>query len=181
MDDSTPTLLNALRAAGVTFAPGLTDSEVARTEARYGFRFPSDLRDVLQAALPVGGGFPDWRNAEHAALVKWLDSPLQGILFDVENGVWFGQWGERPARLEDAERLVTELVAAAPKLIPIHGHRMMPDEPSTPGNPVYSVHQTDIIYYGSTLAEYVDNDFGERQYRIASHPRSIRFWRDFAE
>jgi len=53
-----------------------------------------------------------------------------------------------------------ELVAAAPRLIPIYMHRMMPDEPHLPGNPVFSVHQTDIIHYGFDLADYLRNDFG---------------------
>ena len=43
---------------------------------------------------------------------------------------------------------------AAPKLVPIAGHRFIPEAPHEEGNPVFSVHQTDIIYYGRDLAEY---------------------------
>jgi hypothetical protein len=37
---------------------------------------------------------------------------------------------------------------------------MMPAEPHLPGNPVFSVHQTDIIVYGLDLYEYLHNEFG---------------------
>jgi hypothetical protein len=38
----------------IEFDAGLTDAEVAVTEARFGFRFPPDLRAFLQTALPRG-------------------------------------------------------------------------------------------------------------------------------
>jgi hypothetical protein len=39
----------------------------------------------------------------------------------------------------------------APKLIPINGHRMMPDRLRSAGNPVRSIYQTEIIFYGFDL------------------------------
>lgn len=29
-------------------------------ESRYGFCFPPEFRDFLQAGVPIGGGWPDW-------------------------------------------------------------------------------------------------------------------------
>jgi hypothetical protein len=76
-------------------------------------------------------------------------------MFDVEHGdFWLAEWGPRPALLEDAEKIVERLVDQAPRLVPIYGHRMMPDRPQMAGNPVLSVHQTDIIYYGFDLDDY---------------------------
>jgi hypothetical protein len=107
-----------------------------------------------------------------------LDRPRQGVLFDVEhNGFWLDEWGERPENRDDAARLASELVLSAPKLIPICGHRMMPDEPNLAGNPVFSVYQTDIIYYGLDLADYLRHEF--RLKDAANRPntvRPIRFW-----
>jgi hypothetical protein len=109
--DLVDTLLNN----GVEFEAGLTDAEVEAAEARYGFRFPPDLRAFLQAGLPRGGDFPDWRDGDQAALRGWLDLPRRGILFDVEhNGFWLDEWGPRPPSLEEAQRVAGELVAAAP-------------------------------------------------------------------
>src|SRR4051794_40981771 len=63
---------------------GLSDAEVERTEQQFDFRFPPDLRAFLQAALPRGAQFPDWRSGDAGRLRDWLDVPRRGILFDVE-------------------------------------------------------------------------------------------------
>jgi hypothetical protein len=156
----------------------LTDVEVANAEDRFGFRFPPDLRDFLQTALPDGPQFPDWRAGDEAALRDWLDRPRRGMLYDIENsGFWLEEWGPRPSSVGDALRLGGELVSAAPRLIPVYSHRMMPDEPHLPGNPVLSVHQTDIIYYGFDLADYLRHEFhlpGREPWPERLPP--VRFW-----
>ena len=112
------------------------------------------------------------------ALRECLEIPLRGVLFDVEhNEFWLEEWGRRPNSLEGALRVAGELVAAAPRLIPVYAHRMMPDEPHMPGNPVFSVHQTDIIHYGFDLADYLRHEFG----LLSREPwpaqmKPIRFW-----
>lgn len=162
----------------VEFDVGLSDDEIMRTEQQFGFRFPPDLRGFLQTALPCSSRFPDWRSGDKAELRDWLDEPGQGILFDIENnGFWLEEWGLRPDSLEEALRVGNRLISAAPRLIPIFGHRMIPDEPHLPGNPVFSVHQTDIIYFGADLADYLRNEFklpaGKFQ---PDRVRQIRFW-----
>src|SRR5215470_10898792 len=64
----------------IEFDAGLSDYEVVNTEQRFGFRFPPDLRSLLQTALPHSPQFPDWRNGNEAALGDWLDQPRQGIV-----------------------------------------------------------------------------------------------------
>ena len=140
-------LVDTLRNNGVEFEAGLTDAEVAAAEIRYGFRFPPDLQAFLQAGLPRGDQFPNWRSGDESALQAWLNLPCRGVLFDIEhNGFWLDEWGPRPPSLDEAQRVASELVTAAPRLIPVYSHRMMPSEPHLPGNPVFSVHQTDIVY-----------------------------------
>ncbi len=162
----------------VDFDAGLTDAEIAAVQTRFGFRFPPDFCSFLQTALPRGPMFPDWRSGEESAIREWLDFPRQGILFDIEHGgFWLEEWGPAPQSLEEAFRIASELVAAAPRLIPIYGHRMMSDEPHLPGNPVFSVHQTDIIHYGFDLADYLRHEFhlpGREPW--PERVRSIRFW-----
>ncbi len=162
----------------IEFAAGLTDAEVAAAELRFGFRFPPDLRSFLQTALPRGPEFPDWREGEESVIRDWLDQPRRGVLFDVEhNGFWLEEWGPRPRSLAEALRAAGELLTAAPKLIPIYGHRMMPDEPHLPGNPVFSVHQTDIIHYGFDLVDYLRHEFGlPGREPWPERMRPIRFW-----
>jgi hypothetical protein len=167
-----------MKERGIDFDVGLTDAEVAATEARFDFRFPPDLRAFLQTALPKGERFPNWRSGKEADLRDWLDLPRQGVLFDIEhNDFWLNEWGPRPDSMADAKRVASELVAGAPKLIPIFIHRMMPDEPHLAGNPVFSVHQTDIIHYGFDLADYLRNEFllpGREPW--PDSVRQIRFW-----
>jgi hypothetical protein len=171
-----------LRARGKAFGPGLTDAEVAAAESRFGFRFPPDLRAFLQTALPRGPRFPDWRDGEEAELRDWLDRPRQGIMFDIEyNAFWLEEWGPRPATLAEAKEVAERLVAAAPRLVPVYMHRMMPDEPHLPGNPVFSVHQTDIIVYGTDLRDYLAHEFlmSEAElwdWTVPTATRPTRFW-----
>ncbi len=171
-------LIAQMNKGGIAFDAGLGDPEIAATETRFGFRFPPDLRSFLQAALPRGPKFPNWRSGNHSVLQHWLDEPWRGILFDIEfNGFWLEEWGPKPQSLVDAKQIASQLVARAPKLIPIFAHRVMPDEPYLSGNPVFSVHQTDIIHYGFDLADYLRNEFhlpGREPWPL--QVRAIRFW-----
>ena len=94
-----------------------------------------------------------------------------------------GGSGRRPwtQPLTSARRAVSE----APVLIPICSHRYIPAEPFESGNPVFSVHQTDIIYYGADLMDYLQNEFsyyfGRAGYAICRTPRPVRFWSRLAE
>ena len=162
----------------IPFDKGLSDAEINGTEYRFGFRFPPDLRAFLQVGLPCGPQFPDWRSGDEARLWEWLDQPRQGLLFDIQyNGFWLTAWGERPSKLAEAFGIANELIAKAPKLIPIFIHRMMPDEPRKAGNPVFSVHQTDIIHYGHDLLHYLNEEFTvAKWWTPPSEPRRIRFW-----
>ncbi len=144
----------------IEFDAGLTDAEIRSIENRFGFRFPPDLDAFLQRGLPVGDRFPNWRHGSEDELWSILNLPVEGIVFDVQhNGFWLPEWGVRPNSLEDAEAVVRKLVAAAPTLIPVWAHRMIPDRPHLAGNPVFSVHQTDIIYYGCDLRDYFLHEF----------------------
>jgi hypothetical protein len=172
-------LVKIMRDASVSFAEGLTDAETASAEQRYGFRFPPDLRALLQYALPISKGFPDWRNGNEEAIRERLDWPLVSMCFDIEHNVfWLDSWGAKPADLAEAFAIARREVAKAPRLIPIMGHRYIPDEPQLAGNPIFSVYQTDIIYYGADLSDYIINEFTHRHLSPDEPNRYIRFWSD---
>lgn len=167
-----------IRVRGHTVERGLTGEELSRSEERFGIRFPPDLADFLRQGLPCGDGFPRWRGLD-ASVEAQLAWPLEGILFDVEqNAFWMPEWGERPTGLGAAKAVAAAAVRAAPVLIPICGHRYLPAEPLEAGNPVFSVHQTDVIYYGHDLASYVEAEWGVGYERAIGFDRirSIRFW-----
>ncbi|MFN7926108.1 MAG: hypothetical protein U0Q16_38780 [Bryobacteraceae bacterium] len=153
---------------------------MAAVEERFGFEFPPDLRAVLQFVLPAGTAFPNWSSDSEANLRSRMDSVVDGIWFDVEHcSVWPSDWGARPANAQARFDKVKEIVGAAPRLIPIYGHRFIPAEPNKAGNPVFSVHQTDIICYGNDLADYFHREFDASLPEwAAKEPRNIRFWSD---
>lgn len=172
-----------LEKAGVSFESGLTDAEIGRVEHHFGFIFPDDLREFLSFALPAGSQFPNWRDLDSPALKDRLSWPLDGIWFDIQNNsFWPIDWGEKPLDESEALRQLRTRISQAPRLIPICGHRYMPDRPSAAGNPVFSVYQSDIIYYGSDLENYLSNEyhyyFGTPKYSLGKQIRSIEFWMD---
>jgi len=168
-------LIELLLRAGMEFSAGLKDAEVERAEATYGFQFPADLRDFVQTAAPM---YYDWHSENDARIREMMAWPLEGMLFDIENNVFsLSEWGPRPESLEDAKAIARDLVAQAPRLIPIYAHRMMPDCPNEAGNPVFSVHQTDVIYYGFDLDDYFRHEFnlpGRKPWPAEVRP--IEFW-----
>lgn len=172
---------NKLEQAGVGFSPGLTEAEVQIAEESYRLRFPPDLKAFLMFALPTGKDWPNWKEIESPVLWLMLNSPYEGICFDIElNGFWPQKWGVKPSSLVDAFALAKQKLDEAPRLIPIWGHRYLPDRPAIEGNPVLSVHQTDIIYYGSDLWNYFQNEFDYHfdtpNNRSDAPIRRVEFW-----
>ena len=174
-----------MKAHGVEFKSGLSEREIAAVETLHQFQFPPDLRAFLQAALPCGDRFPQWRRPDDPDLLASLDWPEEGIVFDVEqNSLWLDEWGPRPSAMLRAIEIARRLVRHAPTLIPIYAHRYLPAEPQQSGNPVFSVHQSDIIVYGRDLWDYLRNEFEGPSSSTVPDPsscRPIRFWTDLAE
>jgi hypothetical protein len=175
-----------LERAGVQFEAGLSPDEIARAEKRFGFTFPDDLRALLMFALPAGLRFPNWRNLDDPELARSLSWPLEGIWFDVQNNqFWPSEWGAKPDNEAAAYEELRRRVTSAPRLIPIYGHRYMPDRPHTSGNPVLSVYQTDIICFGTDLGNYLHNEFhdffGTPPHNVTSEVREIAFWSLFID
>jgi hypothetical protein len=164
------------RAEGRLWAEGYTQAELDVAQEKYGLIFPPDLVALFRERRPVLGY--DWRSddAEIRAMLKW---PLEGLQFDVEhNGLWEPEWGERPRTEGERAEVVAKVVGDAPKLIPLVSHRYLPAEPHEVGNPVFSVVQSDIIYYGADLADYFEREFGDPARPLAHAVKHIRFWSD---
>ena len=94
------------------------------------------------------------------------------------------EWGPKPPDTPTALEVARQALANVPVLIPIYSHRYIPDEPHLPGNPIFSVHQTDIIYYSEDLTNYFVNEFlPHEEHHLPSYAdvRKIRFWRQLVE
>lgn len=166
---------------GTHWLGGLSEQEIATIEQHYRVHFPPDYRLFLRVLhsvdRPQAGAkytatgktmipltspsFYHWQRDTQAleAAYEWL---IEGLFFDVQhNALWLQSWGTKPPTAEAQEARVRELVNAAPKLIPILGHRYLLAEPCEAGNPVLSIYQSDIILYGITLYDYFLAEFGD--------------------
>ncbi|SDS64440.1 hypothetical protein [Actinoplanes derwentensis] len=161
--------------------PGLTESELDRVEQTFGFTFADDHRAFLHIALPVGDRkWPDWRAGDPADLRAKLDLPVDGVLFDVEhNRYWHPGWGSRPPTAAAAVESAREHLATVPVMVPVYGHRFLPAGRGTSGHPVLSIHQTDVIIYGTDLLDYLHQEFGTDPTTTSTNPQvTVPFWRD---
>ncbi len=174
----------------------LTDAEVEGIERKWGIRFPLVYQKLLtvlgyeQNGCSTSSIFYNWLD-DQERITKSLEWPLEGLLFDVGNGMWGMNWGKRPVRMVERKKRLAALVSEAPSLIPINGHRYMLDYPINSGNLVLSVYQRDIIVYGMNLQRYLLNEFvymlnlnEDRAYKNALQGwskdliASIPFWGD---
>lgn len=171
-----------LRRLGISFEPGLSRSELSRIEVDGGFEFNPDHRGFLELALPSGRGWPDWRSATSSDIGAWLQWPLDGVIFDVRNNnFWSEDWGKKPANVDELVSTAHQRLMQVPKLIPIYLHRHCVAAPAPSGSPVFSVHQTDTIYYGRNLADYFRNEFRAGSSTIGTVDVTIPFWSLLAE
>jgi len=158
---------------------GYSQAELDRAELKWGFRFPPDLIAILRERRFVieEQGSIDWVRSLDADIRRRLNWPFKGLWLDAQmNGMWWPEWGERPAQSRELYRRLRAIVAAAPKLIPVCGHRYIPDRPHEAGNPVFSVFYSDIIYYGADLADYVGTETGSKAWTAWTVPKTIEFW-----
>ncbi|WP_053756851.1 hypothetical protein [Streptomyces sp. AS58] len=174
------------------FEPGLTDAEFARVEREYGFEFADDHRAFLATGLPVNvppsegqtwsKPWPEWRSGDPDTLRNQIGRPVEGVLFDVESNMfWHEAWGERPAGAAAALAAARRRLAEVPVLVPVYAHRYLPAGRGNFGHPVLSIWQTDIIYYGLDLADYMRQEFNEARGDVDEtwDPRAtVPFWRD---
>ncbi len=159
---------------------GLSDVEITAVEERFGFRFAADHRTFLQAGLPLGEGWPDWRNGSPEDLRSRLAQPREGVLFGVgHNGFWYRGWGVRPEDRREALAVADARLREAPQLVPVFSHRYLPGIADRTGLPVMSVHQTDIICYGNDLADYLHHEFGGPAHDLPCARLQVPFWSHF--
>jgi len=159
---------------------GYTKAELDGAQERYCVRFPPDLVDLFLDRRPDIGYA--WE-VEDNRIREMLDWPFNMLSFDVERGYWWPEWGERPSTVDERREIMRAALATKPRLIPLYAHRFLPETPGEVGNPIFSMHGFDTIYYGANLLEYFENEFGNRYMSGLGigAVRHIPFWSDIAE
>lgn len=179
----------ALHKKGVQFDKGLTNSEILEIEHTFEITFPPDLKVFLQNGLPISDGFVNWRlglksKKEFDTIESRLDWPWEGMLFDIEhNFFWLESWGTKPKSHNERIQIARKHFETYPKLIPIYSHRFIPESSYESGNPIFSVYQMDIIYYGANLEDYFIEEFKLNNLKNIDKKsyKKIEFWTDIVE
>ena len=164
---------------------GYTQGELDDIQAKWNLRFPPDLialhrerRRVIEHEDERFASF-DWLSTPDETIRGALDWPFEGFWFDVQYNPlrWWPEWGELPDDLEERQERLRQEFAKAPKLIPVLGHRYIPETPCESGNPVFSVYQMDVIHYGTNLNDCIARET-EGYACTAEWPplREIAFW-----
>ena len=173
-------LLELLRKKDVVFESGLTPEELAHVENIFTFRFPPDLRLLLNMALPVQDHFIHWRQALTSEAYR--TDILRRIATGLEEMVEAGkQLHEEMGISFDGTDTAPETnpFPGIPRLIPIYGRRYIPETPHEAANPVYSIFAADMIYYGFDLASYFRNEFHitlPAAFKVPDRPKITPFW-----
>lgn len=189
LDDELFAYLNANQWVGNSTPPkygakGVSSSEMSSIEDQLELTLPPDFKFLFENVSDPDNVLFPWSNFSMDKYGESIARVWSGVAFDIEhNTVWLTLWGDKPTTLEEALEIAQRDYQSWPKLLPISGHRFLPAEPSLPDNPVFSIVQTDIIYYGKNLADYLLQEFcpPPRLQSDCGVARKIPIWSDFAE
>ena len=148
--------IELLKKKGVIVDKGLSDAEIGQIEQLYKIRVPQILQDLWKEGLPISKSFYNWRDFTPRNIGKIksaMDKPFNDIRELAGEADWNGDWGEMPASSGDIADFIRKKADAAPRLIPIYGHRYMPAA-AVENPPVFSICGLDVIIYGSDLEAY---------------------------
>lgn len=181
MNDSE--LIHRLEKTGLHFRPGLTEDEAQKIEETYAVRLPDSLRKLYSIAVPTADErFPDWTNfsPENTEAIRTrMREPYVWLEKDVENGYWVPCWGEKPTDKAERDARLSEVLAHAPVLLPLFGHRYLPAVEGVEDSPVLSSVGCDTIFYGSSLTEWLKIEFLSSSHSIPSEKaKNVPFWSD---
>ncbi|GCE09644.1 SMI1/KNR4 family protein [Dictyobacter aurantiacus] len=160
---------------------GLSDEEINSIEKQWSLHFPPDYRLFLnilhcldrpviiatydgdtRKIVPCESSFlPDWQR-EGDGIKNAYRQLVDDITYEVlHNNIWKPGWGRKPITRYGLKQQIEALIARAPKLIPIYGHRFLLAEPGMAGNPILTWHHSSMIIYAPDLYHFFCKDFVE--------------------
>ncbi len=182
-----------LKAKGIQFSQGLTESEILKIEKIFEIKFPKSLREFYRDGVPfsdIEDAFPRWTDYSEANISRiksyWLRGPIDRLLPHVTiHDYWIPEWGTRPESPEDVVKEFIKIAQKAPKLIPIHQNAYMPMLIGVDDPPVISAVEFDVVYGLHNFQDFLESYFIEDNYnrarkeRLAKKDRTpIPFWSD---
>lgn len=182
--DDMNTIFNQLKDKGILFKNGLSNGEIKKIAEIYGIVFPESLSMFYSLGVPFSEEndlFPLWSDFSDSNITKIkerIQKPYEMLTFEVQDGFWLESWGSKPESKEEVLKKFAELSSKTPRLIPIYSHRYMPLIDGVEDPPIISTVGIDVIYYGSNLHDYLQNEFLNDNFIIPSYSVKIPFWSD---
>lgn len=175
-------MIENLKNAGVSVAPGMTNAELAKAENVFGFRFPKEIWEFLSCGVPEGGAFFDYRDTSGDNLARFREfqqSVVESFKFDWENNR-----EELQSVLGAAEEeTVIGYLHESVRLIPFYAHRCFFD--GMDDMPIVSFWQpTDTVFYGGTFENYLEVEFLKKACvleNIQERMKNTGIWRTLIE
>lgn len=176
-------IIDKMKKKDVIFSSGLNETDLRKIQQIYEIMLPQELIEFYSLALPVSMGFYNWKdfslsNIEH--IKSAIKRPENDLIELVDEIYWCDDWGEEPLDENEKAEIINDLLKKAPKLIPIFKHRYLPFYADNKSNPVFSIHGTDVIYYGDGLLSYLQIEFGLKNYNEIDYSMipHVPFWSD---
>lgn len=174
--------MTIMKENSIQLKEGLSDEELKIIEDIYELKLPEQLKSFYSTAIPISQGFYNWgdfRSNYVDYLKQEINRPTYDLFRFIDDIDWCDEWGDEPVLEKERNSIIYEKLKKAPKLIPFFGHRYIP-EGDYSNCPILSVYNTDIIYYGSSIDEYFEVEYGYKSQRNIDfdHIDRIPFWTD---
>ncbi len=174
-----------LKEHGIRFLKGMTQEDIFKIQEIYGIILPKSLIDFYGQGIPYiddeHNSFPNWTDYSQNNILKIkerIEAPIKWLSLAVKDGFWLPCWGSPDNKSEHFRKIA----ANAPKLIPIYSHRYIPMIADSDDPPVISTVGSDIIYYGSNLQEYLNNEFlNDGCLTLSNKKVYIPFWSEIID
>jgi len=126
--------------------------------------------------------FPNWRAKSDPETIAMVDSPRDGLFFEVRwDSFWLPSWPPRPRKYADAELTVKAQFAMVPPMVPINSRIFVPSAPFEEGNPVYDLIFFEVERLGADFPEGMARAFGfELPHAAIAPSKAIPFWDYFS-
>lgn len=173
-------IYQTLRNTWIQCKDWLWDKEITDIEEKLHISFPIEYRNLLSRFIPVWRSFIDRTDRRNSEIYTRLDWLFEGILFDVENNSFrYDKWWEEPEKIAEKNRKAKQMLKSVPYLIPIYWNRYISQ---IDWGPIFSVVQTDIIYYWSNLENYIENEFWNKEsFDYSEIKVYVPFWTDIVQ
>ncbi|MBQ7798818.1 MAG: hypothetical protein IJ458_01585 [Clostridia bacterium] len=172
-------MIKRLKDCGIYFDKGLSRTEIVIIENLCDFKFPTEIKEFLSYAMPIGREFYNYRDTSKSNILKIKDFQkkiINSFLFDIENNHLLAMFKNKFKDCKNDEELknsVFNYLNNSPKLVPFYGHRCFFS--GMDNMPIISFMQPiDSIFYGSNFENYLENEFINKSCNVGKITRNFK-------